>query len=160
MDEDGNVFVMGRIDDVINVAGHRLSTGSIEEAIQLVPDVAEAAVVNKDDTLKGHVPFAFCTLKGYDKVSSGSQDRIITKIKESVRDNVGAIASLSGGVVIVKRLPKTRSGKVARNTMSAMVNRRPFQIPVTIEDASVYPELATALKNQAGIEGSLTTTGK
>lgn len=143
MDEEGNIAIMSRIDDVINVAGHRLSTGQLEEAMLEMPDLAECAVVGVDDKLKGQVPLGICVLKhGVER----PHDEIIEEVVNCVRDHVGPVAAFKQAIV-VKKLPKTRSGKVARNTIAAMAAGKPFKIPVTIEDASVYPEIKSALRD-------------
>ncbi len=123
--ESGALTIEGRVDDVINVAGHRLTTGQIEEAISRVPLVAECAVVGKADQLKGHVPVAFV-------VGSVSREDVI----EAVRQHVGAVASLKQ-IHLVAKLPKTRSGKILRNTLREIVAGNAVKVPPTIEDESV-----------------------
>jgi propionyl-CoA synthetase len=136
-DEDGYVYIMGRIDDVINVAGHRLSTGSMEEILAAHQDVAECAVIGAADQLKGQVPVGFVVLKaGVDR----DQDELVAELVAMVRDQIGPIASFKR-VMVVDRLPKTRSGKVLRKTMRSIVDGRPYQVPSTIEDAAVLDEL-------------------
>ena len=128
---------MGRIDDVINVAGHRLSTGSMEEILAAHQDVAECAVIGAADQLKGQVPVGFVVLKaGVDR----DQDELVAELVAMVRDQIGPIASFKR-VMVVDRLPKTRSGKVLRKTMRSIVDGRPYQVPSTIEDAAVLDEL-------------------
>jgi propionyl-CoA synthetase len=137
IDEDGYVFVMGRIDDVINVAGHRLSTGTMEEVLAGHPDVAECAVVGAADQLKGQVPMGFVVLKaGVER----DRDELVGELIAMVRQQIGPVASFKR-VEIVERLPKTRSGKVLRKTMRAIVDGQPYQVPSTIEDAAVLDEL-------------------
>lgn len=149
MTDEGDVAVMARSDDVINVAGHRLSTGALEEAMLLHADVAEAAVVGMPDELKGHVPLGIAVIKAdVDKLTS---EKIIKEVVAKVRDNVGPVASFKD-VVIVPRLPKTRSGKIARNTLAAIAAGQPYKIPVTIEDPAVYPEIEKAFL-KAGYKG-------
>jgi len=132
-DEDGYLFIMGRIDDVINVAGHRLSTGAMEEVIAKHKDVAECAVLGANDVLKGQVPVGFVVLKaGVDR----GPDTIMKELVEMVRSEIGAIACFRQGA-IVKALPKTRSGKILRSTMRKITNGEAYQVPSTIEDASV-----------------------
>jgi propionyl-CoA synthetase len=134
LDEDGYLFVMGRTDDVINVAGHRLSTGGIEAALAGHPAVAECAVLGVADELKGQVPRALVVLKG------GAEDldpeQLSAELRQRVRDEVGAIASLQR-VDVVPALPKTRSGKILRKTMREMADGKRPVVPSTIEDAGV-----------------------
>jgi propionyl-CoA synthetase len=140
VDEDGYLFVMGRTDDVINVAGHRLSTGSIEAVLAQHPAVAECAVIGAADSLKGQVPRAFVVLKsGY-----VAGDDLLTELRSLVRDQIGAIASLSD-VAVVDALPKTRSGKVLRKSMREIADHGETQVPATIEDAAVLEGLRSIL---------------
>jgi propionyl-CoA synthetase len=144
VDDDGYVYVMGRTDDVLNVAGHRLSTGSIEAALAGHPDVAECAVIGVGDDLKGQVPRGLVVLKGsVDAVAEG--ERIRRELVARVRDEVGPVASLRQ-VDIVAGLPKTRSGKILRKTMREMADGRTPTVPGTIEDASVLDALAPVLR--------------
>jgi propionyl-CoA synthetase len=141
-DEDGYLYVMGRTDDVINVAGHRLSTGSIEAVVASHPAVAECAVIGVHDDLKGQLPRAFVVLK------SGTQAHptdVQAEIKMAVRERIGAIASLRD-VAVVPALPKTRSGKILRRTMRGIADGRDEPIPATIEDASVLEILTPLLR--------------
>jgi propionyl-CoA synthetase len=141
IDEDGYVWVMGRVDDVINVAGHRLSTGGIEQAIADHPDVAECAVVGAADDLKGQVPLALVVAK------SGPQrdaDELAQEVRDRVRSQVGAIASPKA-VTLVSRLPKTRSGKVLRKTIRQIADGEEYQVPSTVEDPAVLEEISEAL---------------
>lgn len=142
IDEDGYVFVMGRIDDVINVAGHRLSTGGMEEILAKHPAVAECAVVGAYDNLKGQVPLGFVVLK-----AGVSQDReeIVKELVQMVRNDIGAVASFKKAV-IVDRLPKTRSGKVLRGTMRKIADGEEFSVPSTIDDPAILSEIGVALK--------------
>lgn len=142
VDEDGYIFITGRVDDVINVAGHRLSTASMEEAIALHPAVAECAVVAKQDRLKGELPIAMVVLK---PESQKEVDTIEQQLTQKVRESVGPIASLKE-VVVVLRLPKTRSGKVLRRILRTLVNGKSYQVPSTIEDPAVIPEIVECLK--------------
>ena len=145
IDEDGYLFVMGRTDDVLNVAGHRLSTGSIEAALAGHPDVAECAVVGVADEVKGQVPRGLVVLKGgVDGAADG--ERIRAELVQRVRDEVGPVASLRR-VDIVPALPKTRSGKILRKTMREMADGRTPAVPGTIEDASVLDALAPVLRS-------------
>jgi propionyl-CoA synthetase len=147
VDEDGYLFVMGRTDDVLNVAGHRLSTGSIEAALAGHEAVAECAVIGVADELKGQVPRALVVVKaGVDPVTDG--DRIRAELVQRVRDEVGAVASLRQ-VDIVQALPKTRSGKILRKTMRELAAGRTPGVPGTIEDASVLDTLAPLLRPHA-----------
>jgi propionyl-CoA synthetase len=140
-DEDGYVFVMARTDDIINVAGHRLSTGALEEVLASHPDVAECAVIGVADALKGQVPAGFVVLKaGVRRVHS----EIVTEVVQLVRDRIGPVASFKTAVV-VERLPKTRSGKILRGTMRRIADGEEYATPATIEDAAVLPEIEEAL---------------
>lgn len=141
VDADGYVYVMGRLDDVINVAGHRLSTGELEQAIAGHPAVAECAVIGAADALKGTVPLGFAVLK---MGVTSAPDLLARELVARVRDEVGAVAGLHR-CVIVTRLPKTRSGKVLRSTLRAIVDRRPYEVPATIEDPAVLEEIRAAL---------------
>ncbi|MDO5502950.1 MAG: propionyl-CoA synthetase [Actinomycetia bacterium] len=144
-DEDGYLFVMGRTDDVLNVAGHRLSTGSIEAALAGHPAVAECAVIGVADDFKGQVPRGLVVLKGgIDADTEGEQ--IVKELVQRVRGEVGAVAALKQ-VDIVSALPKTRSGKILRKTMREIADGKTPSIPGTIEDASVLDQLAETLKN-------------
>ncbi len=139
-DEEGYLFVMGRVDDIINVAGHRLSTGGMEEVVAGHPDVAECAVVGVADSLKGQVPVAFAVLKtGTEKDAREVQREIVAM----VRDEIGALACLKD-VSIVARLPKTRSGKVLRGTIRKITDGEEYTIPSTIDDPEVLNEIKKA----------------
>ena len=145
IDEDGYVYVMGRTDDVLNVAGHRLSTGSIEAALAGHAAVAECAVIGVADDFKGQIPRGLVVLKGgYDAASQGEQ--ICKELVQRVRAEVGAVASLKQ-VDIVTALPKTRSGKILRKTMREMADGKVPSIPGTIEDVSVLDALKETLAN-------------
>lgn len=136
-DKDGYLFVMGRIDDIINVAGHRLSTGGMEEVVAGHPDVAECAVVGVADSLKGQVPVAFAVLKaGTEKDAREVQEEIVAM----VRTEIGALACLKD-VSIVARLPKTRSGKVLRGTIRKIIDGEEYAVPSTIDDPEVLNEI-------------------
>ncbi|WP_370890894.1 propionyl-CoA synthetase [Janibacter sp. GXQ6167] len=144
IDEDGYLFVMGRTDDVLNVAGHRLSTGSIEAALAGHPDVAECAVIGVADDFKGQIPRGLVVLKGnVDAEAEG--DRIRQELVQRVRDEVGAVASLKQ-IDIVGGLPKTRSGKILRKTMREIADGKTPNVPGTIEDASVLDTLGPILR--------------
>ena len=140
-DEDGYLFVMGRTDDVINVAGHRLSTGSIEAVLATHPAVAECAVIGVADEIKGQAPRGFVVLK-----SGASADGLEAELIRAVRENIGAVASLKR-VDVVPALPKTRSGKILRKTMRGIADGRKEPVPSTIEDATVLDALAPILKS-------------
>ncbi|MEO5374524.1 MAG: propionyl-CoA synthetase [Alphaproteobacteria bacterium] len=142
IDEDGYVFVMARTDDIINVAGHRLSTGAMEEILASHPDIAECAVVGVADQLKGQVPLGFVVLKAGVKHSS---DEILTDVVRMVRERIGAVAAFKTATV-VKRLPKTRSGKILRGTMQKIAENREYKMPATIDDPAILPEIAEALE--------------
>ncbi|MFV0459040.1 MAG: propionyl-CoA synthetase [Actinomycetales bacterium] len=142
LDEDGYLFVLGRTDDVINVAGHRLSTGTIEAAVAGHPAVAECAVIGVQDALKGQVPRAFVVLK---QDAEGDEETIAGELKALVRSEVGAVASLSR-VDVVAGLPKTRSGKILRKTMREIADGKTPIVPSTIEDAGVLDDLAGVLR--------------
>jgi propionyl-CoA synthetase len=142
IDEDGYVWVMGRMDGVINVAGHRLSTGEMEEVISKHPDVAECAVIGVDDELKGEVPMAFVVLKdGIERDNRSIADGVI----QLVREEIGAVAGLKLATVIDK-LPKTRSGKILRATMRSMVDGKEWSMPSTIEDESVLADIQQSIE--------------
>jgi len=142
IDEEGYVWVMGRIDDVINVAGHRLSTGSMEEVLSRHVDVAECAVVGAGDDLKGQVPVGFVVLKaGVDR----PHEDIVKELVQMVRGDIGAVASFKTATV-VKRLPKTRSGKVLRATMRKIADGDTYTVPSTIDDPASLDEIGEAVK--------------
>ncbi len=140
-DEDGYLYIMGRTDDVINVAGHRLSTGAMEEVLAGLSDVAECAVVGVDDELKGQVPYGFIVLKS--GVVKLDRDIIEESIK-AVRAEIGAVASFRNAV-IVKRLPKTRSGKILRRVMSSIAGKEAYSAPATLDDPEILDEISKAL---------------
>ena len=141
IDEEGYLFIMGRIDDVINVAGHRLSTGEMEEVLSGHPAVAECAVVGIHDALKGQVPLGLVVIKN--GITTSDED-LISELKQSIRNDIGAIASLKK-LLIIDRLPKTRSGKILRKTLRQMIDGQEIEIPSTIEDSQVITELSGAL---------------
>ena len=141
IDEDGYVYVMCRTDDIINVAGHRLSTGEMEGILAAHPDVAECAVIGAADELKGQVPLGFLVLKaGVNR----PHDEIVNEVVQMVREQIGPVADFKRAVV-VERLPKTRSGKVLRSTMQKIADHQDYKIPATIDDASIMFEIAEAL---------------
>jgi len=141
VDDEGYVFVMGRVDDVINVAGHRLSTGGMEEVLARHPNVAECAVIGAADDLKGQLPVGFVVLKAG---VTRPKDEIVTELVKMVRQDIGAVASFKKAVV-VSRLPKTRSGKVLRGTMRKIADGESFTIPSTIDDPMTLGEIEQAL---------------
>ncbi|UHD14650.1 propionyl-CoA synthetase [Thiocapsa bogorovii] len=141
LDEDGYLFVMSRIDDIINVAGHRLSTGAMEGVLASHPDVAECAVIGAHDQLKGELPVGLVVLK-----SGVSRDdaTIIKELVNLVRDQIGPVAAFKT-VVVVQRLPKTRSGKILRGTMKSIADGKDYRMPATIDDPTILEEIETAL---------------
>jgi propionyl-CoA synthetase len=141
-DEDGYLYIMSRVDDIINVAGHRLSTGAMEEVLAAHPDVAECAVVGVADDLKGEVPVGFVVTKA--GVTRGDAD-ICRELVELVRERIGPVASFKTATV-VKRLPKTRSGKILRGTMKKMADGTEYTTPATIDDPVILDEIADSLK--------------
>jgi propionyl-CoA synthetase len=140
-DEDGYLFVMGRTDDVINVAGHRLSTGSMEAVLAGHPAVAECAVVGVHDRLKGQVPRGFVVLKAGAAVDP---EQLQAELVAKVRAEIGAVAALRQ-IDVVTALPKTRSGKILRKTMREIADGRDAPVPSTIEDPAVLDRLRTVL---------------
>ena len=133
---------MGRVDDVINVAGHRLSTGRMEEVIAQHPDVAECAVLGAADSLKGQVPIGLCVLKaGVERDSA----EIVAEVVRMIREQVGAVASFKTATV-VRRLPKTRSGKILRGTVRKIADGEPYTVPSTIDDPAILTEIAESLR--------------
>jgi propionyl-CoA synthetase len=141
IDEDGYVFVMSRTDDIINVAGHRLSTGAMEEVLSDHQDVAECAVLGVEDQLKGQVPIGFIVLKAG---VTRDHSEIIKEVVQMVRDRIGPVAAFKTATV-VKRLPKTRSGKILRGTIQKIADNKPFNVPATIDDPATLSEMETAL---------------
>ena len=140
-DDDGYLWIMSRTDDIINVAGHRLSTGALEEVLAAHADVAECAVIGVADDLKGEVPLGLVVLKlGVDR----SHEEIILELIQLVREKIGPVASFKIATV-VNRLPKTRSGKIVRGTIKKMADGVEYRIPPTIEDATVIDEIRTNL---------------
>jgi propionyl-CoA synthetase len=142
-DEDGYLYIMSRVDDIINVAGHRLSTGAMEEVLASHPDVAECAVVGVADALKGEVPVGFVVTKAG---VSRTEVEIAHELVELVREKIGPVASFKTATV-VKRLPKTRSGKILRGTMKKMADGTEYGVPATIDDPAILDEIADSLKD-------------
>jgi propionyl-CoA synthetase len=152
IDENGYVFVMARTDDIINVAGHRLSTGAMEEALASHPDVAECAVIGAADELKGQLPVGFLVLKaGVER----PDDEITAEAVQIVRDRIGPVAAFKTAA-IVERLPKTRSGKILRGTMRRIADGEDYTVPPTIDDPAILDEIATTLRG-LGYAGVTTT---
>ncbi|MGR3550193.1 propionyl-CoA synthetase [Pseudooceanicola sp.] len=143
IDEDGYLYIMARTDDVINVAGHRLSTGGMEEVLAAHPDVAECAVIGIADELKGQLPVGFvCLTNGVNR----PHEEIVKEVIASVRDRIGPVAAFKLAVV-VDRLPKTRSGKILRATMVKIANGEDFKVPATIDDPAILDEIREALRS-------------
>ena len=142
IDDDGYVYVMSRTDDIINVAGHRLSTGAMEEVLASHKDVAECAVIGVADDLKGQVPLGFLCLKAG---VTRPHDEIVKEVVALVREQIGPVADFKRAVV-VDRLPKTRSGKILRGTMQKIADDQSYNTPATIDDPGILPEIADALK--------------
>ncbi|GAA6165906.1 propionyl-CoA synthetase [Pelagimonas sp. KU-00592-HH] len=142
MDEDGYVYIMARTDDVINVAGHRLSTGGMEEVLAGHPDVAECAVIGVTDQLKGQMPVGFlCLNAGTDR----DHGDVVKEVVKLVREKIGPVAAFKLAVV-VDRLPKTRSGKILRGTMVNIADSTPYKMPATIDDPAILDEIKDALQ--------------
>jgi propionyl-CoA synthetase len=142
IDEDGYVYIMGRVDDVINVAGHRLSTGAMEEVVAQHKDIAECAVIGAHDSLKGQLPVGLVVLKaGIEKDEADLKQELV----QMIRNEIGPIACFKEAVV-VQRLPKTRSGKILRSTMRKIADAQPYVMPSTIDDPSILGEVEDALK--------------
>ena len=141
IDADGYVYVMSRTDDIINVAGHRLSTGAMEEVLSDHPDVAECAVTGVADVLKGQIPLGFLVLNaGCTRSTVDISDEVVAL----VRKRIGPVAAFKQALV-VNRLPKTRSGKVLRGTMRAIADGKEWKMPATIDDPEILTEITEAL---------------
>ena len=149
IDEDGYVYVMSRTDDVINVAGHRLSTGAIEEVLAGHPAVAECAVMGVNDALKGELPLG-CVVLSFG-VERGNEE-IISECIQLVRDKIGPVAAFKL-VTVVKRLPKTRSGKILRGTMKKIADNSPWKMPATIDDPAILDEITQNLQSLGYAQG-------
>ena len=142
IDDDGYLYIMARTDDVINVAGHRLSTGAMEEVLAGHPDIAECAVIGVTDTLKGQLPMGFvCLNNGCDTAA----EQIAKDCIARVRETIGPVAAFKL-VTVVDRLPKTRSGKILRGTMVKIADSQPYKMPATIDDPAILDEIRAALK--------------
>ncbi|WP_431320872.1 propionyl-CoA synthetase [Rhizobium sp. YTU87027] len=144
IDEDGYLFIMSRTDDIINCAGHRLSTGAMEEVCAMHPDVAECAVVGIADQLKGQVPCGFLVLK---KNVSRETSAIESEVVQLIRDSIGPVAAFKTAIT-VDRLPKTRSGKILRGTIQKIADGVPWKMPATIDDPIILEEIAEALRKR------------
>ncbi len=142
IDEDGYIFVMSRTDDIINVAGHRLSTGAMEEVLAAHPDVAECAVVGVHDKLKGQLPVGFLVLKAG---AEREDEEIVKEVVQMVRNEIGPVAAFKLATV-VKRLPKTRSGKILRGTMRQIADGEAYKVPATIDDPVILEEITDSLR--------------
>ncbi|MCG6871012.1 MAG: propionyl-CoA synthetase [Gammaproteobacteria bacterium] len=141
-DEDDYLWIMSRTDDVINVAGHRLSTGAMEEVLAEHPDVAECAVIGVADELKGQLPLGFVVLKaGVDR----SNAELVPELVKQMREQIGPVAAFKQATII-KRLPKTRSGKILRGTMAKIADGVDFKVPATIDDPAILDEITEALR--------------
>jgi propionyl-CoA synthetase len=149
MDEDGYVYVMQRTDDVINVAGHRLSTGQMEEIVAGHRDVAECAVIGVEDALKGQLPVGYVVLNAGVNREEGEVEKELVQL---VRGEIGPVAAFKN-VLTVKRLPKTRSGKILRGTMRAIADRREWKMPATIDDPAILDEITEAMRTRGMLQG-------
>jgi propionyl-CoA synthetase len=141
IDEDGYLYIMARTDDVINVAGHRLSTGGMEEVLAAHKDVAECAVIGVTDTLKGQLPMGFLCLN---KGAETPPEQVVAECVKLVRDRIGPVAAFKLAVV-VDRLPKTRSGKILRGTMVKIADGESYKMPATIDDPAILDEIGAAV---------------
>ena len=140
-DEDGYLYIMARTDDVINVAGHRLSTGAMEEVLASHPDVAECAVIGAADTLKGQLPMGFLCLN---KGTTSDPETVVSDCVKLVREKIGPVAAFKQAVV-VERLPKTRSGKILRGIMAKIADGQDYKMPATIDDPIILDEIRVSL---------------
>jgi propionyl-CoA synthetase len=140
-DEDGYLWIMSRTDDVINVAGHRLSTGQMEEVLAAHPDIAECAVVGVNDALKGEVPLGLVVLKAG---ATRGREELVAELVELVRERIGPVACFKIATS-VRRLPKTRSGKIVRGTIKKIADGVAYKVPPTIDDPAILEEISAAL---------------
>jgi len=148
VDDDGYLYVMSRTDDIINVAGHRLSTGGMEEVLASHHDVAECAVLGIKDELKGEVPCGFIVLKaGVNRPPSEIEKEIVAL----VREKIGPVAAFKLAITVA-RLPKTRSGKILRGTIKKIADGEPWTMPATIDDPAILDEIGSAMKEK-GVGG-------
>lgn len=145
-DEENYIHIVGRLDDVINVAGHRLSTGSMEECLMNHPDVVDCAVFSMKDELKGELPVGLVVLN---KGSTIEDEKLKKELIELVREEIGPVAAFKM-VASVKALPKTRSGKILRGTLSKIANNQEYKITPTVEDVSVFDDLTPVICNLVG----------
>ena len=141
MDEDGYLFIMARTDDIINVAGHRLSTGGMEEVLAEHKDVAECAVIGVADEMKGQIPYGFLVLSSGVNRDPGEISKEAVSL---VREKIGPVAAFKSAI-IVKRLPKTRSGKILRATMQKIADGETWKMPATIDDPAILDEIGEAI---------------
>jgi propionyl-CoA synthetase len=148
IDEDGYLFIMARTDDIINVAGHRLSTGGMEEAVSGHPDVVECAVIGIADSMKGQIPAGFIVINN---TNGRSEEDVEKEVVKLVRDQIGPVAAFKN-VMVVKRLPKTRSGKILRATMQKIADGEAWKMPATIDDPAILDEISDVLAKR-GITG-------
>ncbi len=142
IDEDGYLFIMARTDDIINVAGHRLSTGAMEEVLAEHPDVAECAVIGIADAMKGQSPLGLVVLNGK---ATRDFDLIEKEIVGLVRERIGPVAAFKT-VIAIKRLPKTRSGKILRATMQKIADKEAWKMPATIDDPAILDEITESMR--------------
>jgi propionyl-CoA synthetase len=149
IDEEGYAYVMARTDDIINVAGHRLSTGAMEEVLADHPDVAECAVLGVEDKLKGQLPIGFLVLNAGVDRDNGD---IIKEVVQMVRERIGPVAAFKTATVVA-RLPKTRSGKILRGTIQKIADNQEYKVPATIDDPAILGEMEEAL-NTIGYAGA------
>ncbi|MCP4827878.1 MAG: propionyl-CoA synthetase, partial [Proteobacteria bacterium] len=141
IDDNGYVFVMARTDDVINVAGHRLSTGAMEEVLADDEDIAECAVIGVADAMKGQLPLGFLVANSSAKTSS---EALAARGISRIRETIGPVAAFRL-CIVVQRLPKTRSGKILRGTLRKIANDEPWIMPATVDDPQVFAEIAQSL---------------
>ncbi|MBL7751697.1 MAG: AMP-binding protein, partial [Chitinophagaceae bacterium] len=144
MDEDGYCYIMGRVDDVINVSGHRLSTGEMEELVATHPAIAECAVMGIADELRGQRPVALVVLKDGKTIAEPELEEELVAL---IREKIGAVAYFRNAA-IVKRLPKTRSGKILRKTIRHIADGQAYSVPSTIDDPAILPEIAARLEER------------
>ncbi|WP_415904839.1 AMP-binding protein [Neptuniibacter sp. QD48_55] len=146
-DDDGYIYITGRTDDVINVSGHRLSTGEMEEVVSAHPAVAECAVIGVNDELKGQLPVGLIVLKAGEQIE---EEQLQTELVQMVREQVGALACFRSAIV-VQRLPKTRSGKILRAILRKIAAKEQYKMPSTIDDASILPEIEALIEARGAI---------
>ncbi len=146
-DDDGYIYITGRTDDVINVSGHRLSTGEMEEVVSAHPAVAECAVIGVNDELKGQLPVGLIVLKAGEAID---EDDLQAELVQMVRDQVGALACFRSAIV-VERLPKTRSGKILRAILRKIAAKEEYKMPSTIDDATILPEIEALIEARGAI---------